>query len=166
CHAGGRSRPPPRPRRFAYTTLFRSVHGAPALADDRRAYARAGGLDAREASGFLEDSLVEPALLLFGLVFRFRKINVEREHALGRSEEHTSELQSREKLVCRLLLVKKNLYGVVLIILITETSVFFGAVFVHAATYLHNVRFNQLLQLLLSALRNCVAFEALAALIE
>src|SRR5690606_41798403 len=27
---------------------------------------------------------------------------------LGRSEEHTSELQSREKLVCRLLLEKKN----------------------------------------------------------
>src|SRR5690606_41712346 len=28
----------------------------------------------------------------------------------GRSEEHTSELQSRENLVCRLLLEKKNLY--------------------------------------------------------
>src|SRR5690606_40582958 len=30
---------------------------------------------------------------------------------LGRSEEHTSELQSRENLVCRLLLEKKNLNG-------------------------------------------------------
>src|SRR5690606_41827492 len=29
---------------------------------------------------------------------------------LGRSEEHTSELQSREYLVCRLLLEKKNIY--------------------------------------------------------
>src|SRR5690606_39750096 len=29
-------------------------------------------------------------------------------HALGRSEEHTSELQSRENLVCRLLLEKKK----------------------------------------------------------
>src|SRR5207302_5190890 len=28
----------------------------------------------------------------------------------GRSEEHTSELQSRENLVCRLLLEKKNIY--------------------------------------------------------
>src|SRR5690606_40400540 len=28
--------------------------------------------------------------------------------SVGRSEEHTSELQSREKLVCRLLLEKKN----------------------------------------------------------
>src|SRR5690606_39981345 len=31
-----------------------------------------------------------------------------RDHALPRSEEHTSELQSRENLVCRLLLVKKK----------------------------------------------------------
>src|SRR5690606_39538600 len=30
--------------------------------------------------------------------------------AAGRSEEHTSELQSRENLVCRLLLEKKNIY--------------------------------------------------------
>src|SRR3712207_8491562 len=29
-------------------------------------------------------------------------------HAAGRSEEHTSELQSRQYLVCRLLLEKKN----------------------------------------------------------
>src|SRR5690606_40082776 len=31
-----------------------------------------------------------------------------REHAFSRSEEHTSELQSRENLVCRLLLEKKK----------------------------------------------------------
>src|SRR5690606_40006200 len=31
-------------------------------------------------------------------------------HAVRRSEEHTSELQSREKLVCRLLLEKKKEY--------------------------------------------------------
>src|SRR5690606_41913160 len=31
--------------------------------------------------------------------------------AIARSEEHTSELQSREKLVCRLLLEKKNEYN-------------------------------------------------------
>src|SRR5699024_12879440 len=33
-----------------------------------------------------------------------------RSHAVGRSEEHTSELQSRFDLVCRLLLEKKNAY--------------------------------------------------------
>src|SRR5690606_39477484 len=32
----------------------------------------------------------------------------------GRSEEHTSELQSRENLVCRLLLEKKKLYDILL----------------------------------------------------
>src|SRR5690606_40132904 len=32
---------------------------------------------------------------------------LERTHSIGRSEEHTSELQSRENLVCRLLLEKK-----------------------------------------------------------
>src|SRR5690606_37943805 len=31
-----------------------------------------------------------------------------KDNLIGRSEEHTSELQSREKLVCRLLLEKKN----------------------------------------------------------
>src|SRR5690606_41156173 len=33
---------------------------------------------------------------------------ISREHTMWRSEEHTSELQSRENLVCRLLLEKKN----------------------------------------------------------
>src|SRR5690606_40215130 len=37
-----------------------------------------------------------------------RCIVVEHEEGLSRSEEHTSELQSREKLVCRLLLEKKK----------------------------------------------------------
>src|SRR3712207_7125828 len=32
-------------------------------------------------------------------------------HPLGRSEEHTSELQSRQYLVCRLLLEKKKIYN-------------------------------------------------------
>src|SRR3712207_2081660 len=35
-------------------------------------------------------------------------VTVSRNHALLRSEEHTSELQSRQYLVCRLLLEKKN----------------------------------------------------------
>src|SRR5690625_5752004 len=43
--------------------------------------------------------------------FEFNEINpgvLERFHALNRSEEHTSELQSRGQLVCRLLLEKKK----------------------------------------------------------
>src|SRR2546422_3111356 len=39
---------------------------------------------------------------------RGRRIRDARRHGQGRSEEHTSELQSRLHLVCRLLLEKKN----------------------------------------------------------
>src|SRR5699024_4202879 len=45
-----------------------------------------------------------PLLLLFVLALAFAVFSV----ALGRSEEHTSELQSRFDLVCRLLLEKKK----------------------------------------------------------
>src|SRR2546428_3863249 len=87
-------RRPPRSTLFPYTTLFRScrelrgtspegahVHGTTASAAD--AY-RLG--DVRQ---------VVPALLAYA-------------HFLERSEEHTSELQSRSDLVCRLLLEKKK----------------------------------------------------------
>src|SRR5690606_41864669 len=39
---------------------------------------------------------------------RFRRLQVTQTGGIGRSEEHTSELQSRENLVCRLLLEKKK----------------------------------------------------------
>src|SRR2546422_6333267 len=83
-------RRPPRSTLFPYTTLFRSV--APAsLASAGRAGAggplRPGGpLGARRR-------LPHPA---------------GRGRSRGRSEEHTSELQSRLHLVCRLLLEKKK----------------------------------------------------------
>src|SRR2546430_3969115 len=80
-------RRPPRSTLFPYTTLFRSgggtqAHGPPAPAGG-------GGGPAR--------GLV-PAAALPGL------LQVE----AGRSEEHTSELQSQSNLVCRLLLEKKK----------------------------------------------------------
>src|SRR3712207_6902979 len=74
-------RRPPRSTLFPYTTLFRSA----ARARPRRR--RAG---ARAASG-AQRVLTGGAFVL----------------ACPRSEEHTSELQSRQYLVCRLLLVKK-----------------------------------------------------------
>src|SRR5207302_8315894 len=40
--------------------------------------------------------------------FEWSGANVDDYHEVRRSEEHTSELQSRENLVCRLLLEKKN----------------------------------------------------------
>src|SRR5687768_18091848 len=71
-------RRPPRSTLFPYTTLFRSSHPAPAFADVLRGHLR---------------------LLLSGPASSGQQ---------ERSEEHTSELQSRLHLVCRLLLEKKK----------------------------------------------------------
>src|SRR2546422_7886289 len=79
-------RRPPRSTLFPYTTLFRSHRGRAAVA--RRLRQEHG--DAPR-SGRAE-------------VQHLRQL---RAHAL-RSEEHTSELQSRLHLVCRLLLEKKK----------------------------------------------------------
>src|SRR2546430_11455676 len=82
-------RRPPRSTLFPYTTLFRS------LAERRFG----GGVSRR----LLEDGLrVDEGD--FECALRLRA-----EHGrCGRSEEHTSELQSQSNLVCRLLLEKKN----------------------------------------------------------
>src|SRR3712207_6989951 len=84
-------RRPPRSTLFPYTTLFRSQRiGRPDLLP----------LPDRERG--------EGQQVLFGLPqhgFDLRELPAE--HA-GRSEEHTSELQSRQYLVCRLLLEKKK----------------------------------------------------------
>src|SRR3712207_8481439 len=79
-------RRPPRSTLFPYTTLFRSA--ADALFDGLRG----PGFD------LVEGGVQEAAR---GVV---RLDGV----AVGRSEEHTSELQSRQYLVCRLLLEKKK----------------------------------------------------------
>src|SRR2546422_5207603 len=81
-------RRPPRSTLFPYTTLFRS-HDVLRPVDQR---ARDDQLLAHPVAVGL-DQLVLPARQL--------------EH-LERSEEHTSELQSRLHLVCRLLLEKKK----------------------------------------------------------
>src|SRR3712207_8349654 len=77
-------RRPPRSTLFPYTTLFRSIveviKGAESI---RYGYGAVGGV-----------VLLDQAPLPFG--------------AERRSEEHTSELQSRQYLVCRLLLEKKK----------------------------------------------------------
>src|SRR5258707_9744309 len=85
-------RRPPRSTLFPYTTLFRS---------QAEAFLQRGAFIAQpgDAQGGLVDQLQSQARL----------------DALGglpgpaqRSEEHTSELQSRQYLVCRLLLEKKK----------------------------------------------------------
>src|SRR2546430_7244207 len=79
-------RRPPRSTLFPYTTLFRSVEGA---VDDQLATALEQVGKAHPSGGTLEPVLV-----------------VDRHP--GRSEEHTSELQSQSNLVCGLLLEKKR----------------------------------------------------------
>src|SRR3712207_7873787 len=87
-------RRPPRSTLFPYTTLFRSV----GLENYRDVI---GGLYFREAAGttlwFALASV--PLLIVLGVLVAL---------LLNRSEEHTSELQSRQYLVCRLLLEKKK----------------------------------------------------------
>src|SRR5690606_41626673 len=75
------------------------------------------GIENQAMLNFLRESLVHQHHLLkdYPLDFLFEDYayGVDKEEALeqlkeDRSEEHTSELQSRENLVCRLLLEKKN----------------------------------------------------------
>src|SRR5689334_23682843 len=80
-------RRPPRSTLFPYTTLFRSR----AVGDRALDVAHDG---AAQIAALLADHLHD----------RERQPLV----AAGRSEEHTSELQSQFHLVCRLLLEKKN----------------------------------------------------------
>src|SRR5262245_64967808 len=87
-------RRPPIPTLFPYTTLFRS----------RRAPARAGGCASRELR---EGPASQP---LHGPQLRAAcpRVPLDLRGGRGRSEEHTSELQSLRHLVCRLLLEKKK----------------------------------------------------------
>src|SRR5947209_10208856 len=76
-------RPPPRSTLFPYTTLFRSgQHVARIGFDEQRLALQVGRLD---------EVAIDDA-----------------QAPQPRSEEHTSELQSRQYLVCRLLLEKKK----------------------------------------------------------
>src|SRR2546429_5099998 len=95
-------RRPPRSTLFPYTTLFRSpagpgeaspvrdpVGGRRDLAGVRGTRDRTARADLRQAGGRHQGAAAG-------------------EHRTARSEEHTSELQSRLHLVCRLLLEKKK----------------------------------------------------------
>src|SRR5690349_22871086 len=75
-------RRPPRSTLFPYTTLFRSHSG--------------------------EDGIPEPGGVRHERLGHRRPGNRAAGVRVVRSEEHTSELQSRRDLVCRLLLEKKN----------------------------------------------------------
>src|SRR5258707_9331127 len=95
-------RRPPRSTLFPYTTLFRSRHW---------------WLDGRQAD-------LEHLHPHAWHAERHRDGGALQRSALFRSEEHTSELQSRQYLVCRLLLEKKN------ILLLHFLSLMLGSVLV------------------------------------
>src|SRR2546430_12568743 len=88
-------RRPPRSTLFPYTTLFRSADAAQAIVlswnqrHPQQPLQRAGG------------HWAENAMLSFYAQPHLRTIP-------GRSQEHTSELQSQSNLVCRLLLAKQQ----------------------------------------------------------
>src|SRR3712207_8495085 len=86
-------RRPPRSTLFPYTTLFRSEHGAGGAAGAGRQAPDRRGEVLRHELGQPPQHGGEQRLLGGKVV---------------RSEEHTSELQSRQYLVCRLLLEKKE----------------------------------------------------------
>src|SRR3712207_7945381 len=100
-------RRPPRSTLFPYTTLFRSRDAfvantvqTPVLANGIALY---GGTDNTVARNLIADPIREGSGIQLGSRFGAESFTGHQ-----RSEEHTSELQSRQYLVCRLLLEKKN----------------------------------------------------------
>src|SRR3712207_8655191 len=96
-------RRPPRSTLFPYTTLFRSVgHGAEHPAQGPGADVIGPDVPGRGAVALADDRSHDQQILE-------HDARRGRTHPVGgRSEEHTSELQSRQYLVCRLLLEKKK----------------------------------------------------------
>src|SRR3712207_8488798 len=93
-------RRPPRSTLFPYTTLFRSEKsrgGHIGLIITEHAYI---SMDGKASENQISISRDEDILGLSKIV--------DAVHKNGRSEQHTSELQSRQYLVCRLLLEKKK----------------------------------------------------------
>src|SRR3712207_7249232 len=88
-------RRPPRSTLFPYTTLFRSFFAVPRIWEKLKAGLEGmlGGLEDEEQRQKIQSAL---------------ELSLKRVRLIQRSEEHTSELQSRQYLVCRLLLEKKN----------------------------------------------------------
>src|SRR3712207_8322238 len=95
-------RRPPRSTLFPYTTLFRSIlpgEGTELFSPSGHPqHLKAGEADTGGAYSLWE-SVIPPG--------EGASLHVHPDNEEARSEEHTSELQSRQYLVCRLLLEKK-----------------------------------------------------------
>src|SRR2546430_12976787 len=100
-------RRPPRSTLFPYTTLFRSIL-AVFLAEEQSILLNVttqflGRGDAQLVAGRIEDDAGQ-TVLDFGAGQAAENLERQERRIGGRSEEHTSELQSQSNLVCRLLL--------------------------------------------------------------
>src|SRR3712207_7792017 len=98
-------RRPPRSTLFPYTTLFRSRWLEDGESEEVAAWVGAQNARTREVLDGLADRRALHARMLELLQVGTSSAP----RIAGRSEEHTSELQSRQYLVCRLLLEKKNI---------------------------------------------------------
>src|SRR5699024_12355520 len=96
--------PPPRPPRFPYTTLFRSSAGGSAKQARDREYQAIMPLKGK----ILNTWEVSSDEVLASQEVHDISVAIGIDPDSDRSEEHTSELQSRFDIVCRLLLEKKK----------------------------------------------------------
>src|SRR5690349_23502284 len=94
------TRRPPRSTRFPYTTLFRSHHGHPCTTPTHDLSGIGDAVTRRERS--------RSTASVFSAIAADPESTSSTPSLPTRSEEHTSELQSRRDLVCRLLLEKKK----------------------------------------------------------
>src|SRR2546430_11336593 len=93
-------RRPPRSTLFPYTTLFRSD----SVQSSAPVPASLGAPDSLSTGGPLDEN---PSLLA-GFDSQAEAAREQARAVAAGSEEHTSELQSQSKIVCRLLLAKKK----------------------------------------------------------
>src|SRR3712207_8018336 len=93
-------RRPPRSTLFPYTTLFRSAVGLQCVPDGVRVERRLGLCGSHRGPPEVWSERRGPSNVATPRTGKSTR----------RSEEHTSELQSRQYLVCRLLLEKKKKY--------------------------------------------------------
>src|SRR3712207_8556068 len=99
-------RRPPRSTLFPYTTLFRSLGYDDTI--PKNEYNPAKVKELLAAAGHPNGIDIELKVIAREPENTIGEFAQQMWSAAGRSEEHTSELQSRQYIVCRLLLEKKN----------------------------------------------------------
>src|SRR3712207_8541947 len=97
-------RRPPRSTLFPYTTLFRSGESM----SDPAKYFRNNTVGTLNLLDAMRDAGVDTIVFSSTCATYGDPVRVPIDESHQRSEEHTSELQSRQYLVCRLLLEKKK----------------------------------------------------------